>query len=167
MFLADCVWDCFASWLTFPSLSSKAVSFSQHDVHPTLTLLDRGFEGCKSSENISSPVCSFLCWSRLVFWWGWDDREPLEKKVKKKAVVRFIVLARRKHLLTALSYSSSSQDVFKNRKDLKLASGHLVSELFCNLQHLSIIFNTQKGRRRTEASHEHILVSWLVYHRTV
>lgn len=77
--------------------------------------------------------------------------------MKKKAVVRFIILARRKHLLTALPYSSSSQDVFKNRKDLKLAPGQLVFELFCSSQHPSIIFSTQKGRRCTEASHEHIL----------
>lgn len=39
-------------------LDSKAVSFSQHDVHPTPSALDRGSEVCKSSENISSPVCS-------------------------------------------------------------------------------------------------------------
>lgn len=162
MCLAEAVCH-FLIHLSFTLFSSNAVSFSQHDVHPSL-ILDRGVEVHRSSENI---FCSFLCWSRLVSWWGWGGRARLSGKVKKKATGRCMVPAGRKCLLTALPCSSFSQDVSKNRKDLQLASGQLSFEQFCISQHPSIALSTQNGRSHTETPHEHTLFVWLVYHRTV
>lgn len=143
MFLADYVWYCFASWLTAPSLSFPPrleVDFIQ----PLLF----------TSEVLRSvrvlrllPLLPVLSSAYPVFWWGWEHRETLKKKVKRKAVIGFLVLGRRKLFLTSLPYSSSSQDAFKNRKDLKLMSEQLILELLCRSQQLSIVFNTQTGQR--------------------
>lgn len=76
---------CFFTHPSFPLLSSKALSLFLHYAHPVLSLLDRGFGVCKSSENISPPCLFFpvLMPVSVLVGMGWQGISQEEGKEER------------------------------------------------------------------------------------